>query len=327
MSKRVYYFDFIRGLMILWVLITHISLNYGLLVFGEPVNANSPFMWLSFFMTPFYVFSGWFFNTNRSYGQFVTNKARKLLIPYLTFTLFGLLIYLPLKGLSKAIFLDLFWSFISVLSFPSNTPCWFFISLFLCNCIYYPIRNLSDKRASVIIFSFFCIAYFTHNHSQFFGYGNVCLGLVYMHIGNLLNKYKVPLNRPVFFFIAVSLYIAIGLFNPQRLAFVLNLQTQGEYILNLFFSSSACFVLWFLAMRIPIQNIVARYIIFLGTNSLVLFASHRVVLNYIYDPIILALYPNYSYLTYLIVGLVVIILVCHLLDNVLRKFAPKLLGV
>ena len=62
-TGRIDYFDWIRGIMVLWMLVYHISLNYGRITFREPEDGCSPFTFLSFFMATFYVASGYFFST------------------------------------------------------------------------------------------------------------------------------------------------------------------------------------------------------------------------------------------------------------------------
>ena len=135
--KRIAYLDQIRGLMILWMLVVHISLNYGYIQFGTPVKSPDVFSLMSFFMTPFYVFSGYLFSSKRNFREFSMNKVRKLIVPYFFFTIFGICIYeLYVLLVSGEINFNFMKSFIPTASFNTNTPCWFFISLFFVCEIY-----------------------------------------------------------------------------------------------------------------------------------------------------------------------------------------------
>ena len=66
MERRAY-LDWIRGLAVLWVIIHHISLNYGFIKFGQCTEGLNAFTLLSFFMVPFYIVSGYFFNVKKTF--------------------------------------------------------------------------------------------------------------------------------------------------------------------------------------------------------------------------------------------------------------------
>lgn len=330
--NRITYFDTIRGFLMIWVLITHISLNYGIITFGEPVECHmSPFLWMSFFMVPFYVFSGYFFSFNKSFKAFVNRKAKKLLIPYCTFTLFGIIVYTSyyiLTGypFSFGFIKHLIKSGISTGGLVSNTPCWFFISLFLCNLLYYILNYTGPKWINFWVFVLFSIAWLSHNKPQFLGYGNVLLGTVYIHLGNLLRVYENKLDKLGVLIFAIAVYLIIGLFDAQQLAFVLNYQVQGNYLLNCLFSISACYILWFIAKRMTCNNFIIRYVTFLGANSLILFASHRVILNWICEPIIRRFYQDCSYAFFLLCSLLAMLMIYHVIDFIIKRCCPKLVG-
>ena len=94
MRKRLEYFDLARGLLILWMLVVHVALTFGVIKFrGGDYSPLSPFVWLSWFMVPFFVFSGYFFNGTTTIVQTIKIAAYSLMMPYLVWTLFGLCVY------------------------------------------------------------------------------------------------------------------------------------------------------------------------------------------------------------------------------------------
>lgn len=149
-NNRIDYLDTIRGLMIIWMLVVHISLNYGYIKFGDTTPGVTVFTLMSFFMTPFYVFSGYLFSNKRDFRSFTMNKVRKLLIPYLTFTIFGVLVFeLYSLVVEHSLNMEFIYGFVSTASFKSNTPCWFFISLFfVCEFYYiaYSVVGLLNRK-------------------------------------------------------------------------------------------------------------------------------------------------------------------------------------
>jgi fucose 4-O-acetylase-like acetyltransferase len=327
MKQRFKHLDCIRCFAVFWVLIVHISLNYGKLKFGVCSEKVDVFTLLSFYMVPFYIISGYFFNVKKNFHSFVLNKIKKLLIPYMTFTFFGLLIFEVFSLVDKGgIDLPSIRSFIPTAALPSNTPCWFFISLFCVNMAYYFISKRNSWQRHLIIIICFLFAFLTNGRTQIFGYGNVFLGLVYFHIGTLFKEYEPYIRKKRVFLFAVCLYVLISIFDPQRLSFVLNLQVCGLYVLNLLFSLAAMVICWNIASLWKYEGFIGRNICFIGQNSLVLFASHRPILNYIIQPVLNHFIPNLGYPFFLIIAFILILVFYYVLNFVGKKFFPFLLG-
>ena len=330
MSKdcRISYFDWIRGLMILWMLVYHISLNYGIIEFGVPENGYSLFTFMSFFMATFYVASGYFFNPNKEFKPFLINKIKKIVVPYVTFSIWGVIIFEIYSFLTFGHFNSLeLQSSLQTGCLRANTPLWFFFSLFACNILYFGLsRFLGGKTVHVLVLLCFFMAYFTCNRSQLFGYGNILLGIPCFHIGYYLNKYKRYLLNPLCAIIALFLFFTIGFLAPQRLEFVRNILVQGDFFLNFVFSIVACYCLWYISQLWNHNNLIGRGIINIGLNSLVVYAAHRPILNWVIEPVLRKLYPSVSYYEFLIICLVSLIGLCFLLNALLKTYTPLLIG-
>ena len=326
--ERKAYLDCIRGFAVIWVVVVHISLNYGFIKFGQCSEGVNAFTLLSFYMVPFYIVSGYFFGVKKYLQQFVSNKINKLLIPYITFTFFGLLIFEMYSLLKQGtVSIPNIGNFISTGALVSNTPCWFFISLFFVNLIYYFIAKKKKWQKHAIIIVCFILAFLTNGKTQYLGYGNILLGLVYFHIGTLFKEYEsVILQKRVLVF-AFVIYVSISIVNPQRLSFVLNLQVCGNYVLNLFFSVSAMIICWKLALLRKYDGFISRNICFVGRNSLVLFAYHRPVLNYIIQPVLNRYCPDLGYIPFLLIAFTLVIILYGILNWCGKKYFPILLGM
>ena len=75
MEKRAVFLDWIRGLAVIWVIIHHISLNYGTIKYGVCSEGISVFKLLSFFMIPFYIISGYFFNVKKTFTTIYVKQS------------------------------------------------------------------------------------------------------------------------------------------------------------------------------------------------------------------------------------------------------------
>lgn len=316
--------------MILWMLIYHISLNYGKVVFGVPEEGASVFTIMSFFMATFYVGTGYFFSCNKDFKSFVRDKAKRLGHPYLTFSIWGIIIFelynLIVNGHLGD--LNLIRGTIPTGAIRANGPLWFLFSLFFCNIIYYLISKVGGADLKTLIVMFCIIlAYITHDWIQIFGYGNLFLGLSFTHLGYIIRQHKDSLNKWYFGIPAILLFLGIAIFFPQRMEFVRNKLVQGNWFLNYVYTVLACLSIWYISQLWKHENVIGRGIINLGRDSLVIFAFHRPVLNWVIEPILKYVSPSLSYFGFLAISLVSLILLFILLNFILRKYCPELLGL
>lgn len=331
-SHRIEFLDTLRGLLIIWVLVVHISLNFGYIQYGKPVHPDSVFMWMSFFMVPFFIISGFFFNDKKSSREFIFHKFKKLIIPYITFTIFGILIWVINNLCTDNTFtlskiLLLFRSGLSTAALSSNTPCWFFFSLFMVNVIYFFIHKKIRKWKGAFLIVCLLGAYLTHNRTQFLGDGNILLGLTYFHVGTIIRKQDDLFKSKTLFIIAFILFLSIGFFVPENLSFVTNLLVQGNYFLNFVFSLSGFIILYYIFSNVPEKFLKYNYFTYIGCYSLILFAYHRPILNFVYEPIIMSIWPTCNYLGFLIIGLFILILGYHVILYFGKRYFPLLIGL
>ena len=128
-----------------------------------------------------------------------------------------------------------------------------------------------------------------------------------------------------YFIAATIIYCVIGFIYPTSLSFVLNILTRGNYFANLAFSISACMLLWLMAQQFD-NTLPGKSLAYIGRISLVVFAFHRPVLNWILQPVIMKIYPSVSYIEFLIICLIILILLSILLEKAMSAYTPKLIG-
>lgn len=335
MKQRLDFLDIIRGFMVLWMLVLHISLNYGLVTYGQGFNASSLFSWMSFFMVPFYLFSGYMYSGNIDFKDYLWKKEKSLLFPYFFYMIFASIIY-------EIYYFTTHWTidsniFVNVL--PSglpffNTPLWFLLSLFITCLMYDVIERIQTKWCMggvkhVLFFLIYLIAFkLSHgNGMRILMYKTVLIGIVYYHLGYTFKQYEAKLSKSkqlLLFVVSLVLYGGINILDPQSMWFVDNLQASGNYFCNLIFSISACYVLYFIFRNPVISSFLKGNIGVIGKYSLVIYASHRYMLNYVYEPVIRNIYPDVPYLLFLVFALVFILISAYihqLCVNLIYRYA------
>jgi len=286
---------------------------------------------MSFFMTSFYFFSGFLFSSKRSASDFVYNKVRKLLFPYVFWSVISLVVYYANRYILYGTidFSAPFYSLVSTGALASNTPLWFFFSLFSVSIIYYFIDvYVQGYYKHILILGSFLFAFLVHNRMQILSDGNIALGLVYYHLGYFFKRLlteKKDFPDIKILVLTIVIFVLILFFNRQDLSFVLLYQRTGSFLLNLPYSLCACYILWYIGCKIG----SAKYLVLIGEYSLTLFASHRIILNWIYDPIVRYLNPQFliTYYEYMLVGGSVILVFYLILVLLLKKIFPQVIGL
>ena len=178
----------------------------------------------------------------------------------------------------------------------------------------------------ILILGSFLFAFLVHNRMQILSDGNIALGLVYYHLGYFFKRLlteKKDFPDIKILVLTIVIFVLILFFNRQDLSFVLLYQRTGSFLLNLPYSLCACYILWYIGCKIG----SAKYLVLIGEYSLTLFASHRIILNWIYDPIVRYLNPHIPYYEYMLVGGSVILVFYLILVLLLKKIFPQVIGL
>ena len=329
---RDYSIDSVKGVCLSHMFVLHIFIIYG---FFDAKGAASEFYFnaLSFFMSSFYFFSGFFFKSpeNGNEMKYIRSKVKKFIIPLITWSVISLpFVYCKdylLTNINTGVkWLEPFTFVLPLGCLRSNDALWFLSSLFLVNVIFFIVnRRLSGKR--LFVFILLCYLYSFVDSKILpcvFNSSNVSLGIVYFYGGYMFRKasMKYSIFRVWYFILACVLYVLIMTFDPQYLMFVSLGQVKGYYILNLVFSISGIYILWFVFKKLPRISLF----VYFGEHSMSLYVWHMIPLRLVLDPLIKYYYPECPFILYFITMLVTICLTAWIIEYCLGRKFSILLG-
>lgn len=277
------------------------SVGMFLVIFGHTSKSldYSNLLIYSFHMPLFFLLSGIFHKQQISFYQLIKSKCRSLLLPYVFFSLFAYFFYL----LWVLIFGDInafdFNSIYKIIPFNTtiSVALWFFISLFEVTIIYYLLKR-AIKNSGVLLLITIAISVFSFCLSQlqlpyFYNYFYIfssLSALFFYSLGlELVKNYrgKILPNAIVFkvIFLAVILLLFIWI----------NTFSKGvDFLSNTFYSYFFVYIvtaliwiygLWLVAVIVSNFKLICVFWVFVGKNSMGIFALHMVFLSEIARPL------------------------------------------
>lgn len=173
------------------------------------------------------------------------------------------------------------------------------------------------------------IAVAVSNKIQLFCWGNVSLGILVYYAGYIFNSFCLRFNKGFLALFCLTIIMSIQMFVPCQLDFCILRLAQGNIICDFIYGISSCILLWVLFglisesawMKAPF-----RAWTYLGEVSLVVFAAHRPILNYIIEPLLNKYEPRLPYVIYLMVAFVIVLVTTLVLNVIIQKKCPVLLG-
>lgn len=184
--------DSVAGVMIIYMVFTHVCQHYEL-------EESSFYMSLEhilyFFMPWFFYKAGLLFKV-RDNKTMIRISARRLLIPFVKYSLIGHICYCLVSYFNGTLHLSTILPYrVLVLhgSIPGNLPLWFLLSLFLCRVILNVLLNKGIPSSLVAILSL-SFAFLLHKVGFVhpFYAANVWTGLFFMSMGYLLSNKIAP---------------------------------------------------------------------------------------------------------------------------------------
>lgn len=308
-SFRVGYLDLAAGILMLWIISFH-AVN-GSKVFGD-VDARVAIPFLTFSMPWFFYKSGTFFQKD-SGKKSVMRDVRKLLLPFLRWTVLGYVAYLLMMAFDGTFCmeecvkkpLETLWIYGYV---PLDVPVWFVLSLFVAKVLAHILFRLKVHPVLVVVAGF-GIAFSLHvvdNPRVPFYCANIPMGLAFLMLGYMLHKYEDCLW---FFLLAMAGYLAFLFADTPVVGLHRNVHLSGNYCLWPLFSICGIVAFnkvckWLCMAFDMFGTLCQRPICLLGQYSIQLLVSHA----FVYMPVLhySTLSPMHTFL--LIEGIYLLIL-------------------
>lgn len=274
MKKRQVHLDNVSGLMICYMMLMHI------LLWKKIPLANDSF-WLEplkFFMFWFFFKSGMFFREKPTKVK-ISGGARKLLVPFVVFSILGYILSVYHLWASC----DINWvhyiltpmkEILLAGSIGGNDVLWFLTSLFMVQVLYNELVKRKVRPWLIVVIPLL-IAFACHvlGISKPEYLANISLGMVMYSLGYLLREAQYKKN---IFLMAFAIYVLIVLFCPSHIDLRTNvLNVDGYYILAILFSIAGCVSINYVFKRLPGIPVIN----YIGRKSMDFYVMHMLVLG------------------------------------------------
>ena len=284
MKERNHVFDFLCGLCIIRMICLHIMDFCGL---GE-VDWWTHVMEWSFYFMSFFFFKAGYFNkgiTGKGTKDYLVDRTRRILIPYISSGLIGLAIYfafLPflLDRYHKPIE-PLAWEHIwQTSSFYGNRPTWFLFSFFVTYLVVHFIEKVKGLHWLVILFPLIGYVLFLHGNPLWMSANNVFMGVFFFYLGMLWRQAMKRFSRRAILWASVCMILMFVL---------LNIFVHGEYTMstNTFHGNFAATMVIMVLAICGLAGLLSCIslprvpgICYIGEHSMVYFISHYPMLYY-----------------------------------------------
>lgn len=329
-QKRIHWVDSARGVCMFFVMMVHAD-RAELTIF--------PHFFLPFFLPLFFVVSGYLFNANRNWKDFLQREWHGLIVPYLCISFFWFLLKSPLalyRGEFPDFVTDAFYDIMT------GRVYWFVACLLIVQISYMILYKFFLNRVSwwinILAGVLFLLTIFingNNRHSHLWWNADTSLYVMgYFIIGSILKKYNIVLQKPKIKTQIVSIFLLIGYvvitysinWSAIGLKFDPHNNNFGSMpIMNLLLSIIGSSVILYLCMNYNL----CRYFRLLGEYSIVVYYLSGIgfiILNIIISGLGLSninmSYPNLYYLGYCFLTGIFTIICAKLLN----KYAPATIG-
>lgn len=280
----------------------------------------------------FFIISGFLFFdsclTRYSYLNKIKKRLQTLLLPYIVwnaiFIVFVIILnihdYTYTIGNVSACFWDCHYSFLDTNSHsPIDYPLWYVRDLIVC-CLFSPIIYVSIKYLKFTFPLLMIILWICDVHSPIVGLS--IISLAFFSVGAFLrsssfdiNEKTVPWGRS-----AVLIFLILSFLSPLM---------PSSYISRIVTLIGSISVLFAADFIIKSKPILATKVTSLNRTVFFIFASHSIIVKYLYrifnlDCVVVSELPELF--IYFFVGLLTII-ICHILYRVCIKILPKSLNI
>jgi hypothetical protein len=316
--QRNIHLDWICGLLIIHMIGGHIAQ-----FMHERYILDSVF----FFFMPWFFFKSGMFHKIKKEDVIIIKSAKRLLIPFIVFSLIGeLFLMFKLIGLERYTLSEFG---IRVFKYAiyngiceGNLPLWFLLTLFMDKICFNLLQLKQISHVSIIIGSFLVAIFLRYLKINFPPY---CIsfftGLFFYSMGFYLKNFQY--SRWLFF-LSILAVLSITLFMPTFINMRDSTVRYGNFVIWFPYALSGIIVINNLVKNIPyLLNI--SLIIKIGQNSMPIYVTHWIILSIV--EIVLMLIGVQSRSVFMWVMIFACIIVLPLLTYFINRYCKSVVGV
>jgi fucose 4-O-acetylase-like acetyltransferase len=269
-KKRIKYIDIAKGIGILFVIISHSKFNqYHYLTILSNIG------W-TFHMPLFFILSGLCF---RKKGKEITYALlKRLVVPFYFTVLLFIVFYLVTGHIDES--KEWIWGGVYGSGVTYSTPfyikgvgaIWFLLALFWAKIFLNYIVHLPEHLVLVLVALLTYWGVFSYSLFVLpLEIQNGCIGLLYLYIGFLANKYSLlqKIYLPLFVF---SLLIwGLGCFNGYGYMTLVNCKVD---LISIIVSCCACYVVIIFSKLLERLKLICEFFTWLGKNTIIILCFH-----------------------------------------------------
>lgn len=311
-KERIAYFDFLKGLCIILVVVFH----------SKP-QAWGGYAYIPIVIPIFFMLSGCFFKYQADFSEFLRRKVNTLVVPLVFFLFIGFAYFvareLVLSHFNVAAVINKLPSNI----FNFNTPMWYVWVLFVVNILYYLMRKLLSPQWSLVASFIIGVAgyYFNSFGYQLYGLLDVALvALPFFAVGSLLKHYSLLSKSPSLAISVPCLLTAFAIVYLTDCGMDMY-HRKHPSIINFFIVSMGLTIsLMWVSQRLVKKEV--PFVSFIGKNSLIILGTHYFLLAPIKAVTQAIPYPR---LANIITIIMTLLLECPII-RLINRYLPHLVG-
>lgn len=234
MKSRDNTIDSVAGVMIVYMIFTHVCQHFGL---AQSTLYLSLERVLYFFMPWFFFKAGMFFSLKDD-KEVVRASASRLLKPFIIYTLLGHAVYVIVCAVKGNLSLSVLFPVRQLVlngSITGNLPLWFLLTLFICRILLNLIGKTKGRVLALCLLSLVA-AFLMHlaNFDHPYYLANTMTGLTFICLGYIVKKNYPPgrfrLNRIICRLLFIPVFCWDAVKHPLlRLLFGLDIGVSGRH--------------------------------------------------------------------------------------------------
>lgn len=323
--------DWISGILMIKIILMHMTPSFDIAWFQE---FNHFLGYTLFMFMPWFFFKAGMYNKPTHLHRCFKTSAKRLLLPWLIFGLFGLAVfYLTIVRHphdSIKFICDSIRTVVIELAMPGNLALWFLMSLFVCRIFTSAIKISTTKHAHAMAIIGFLLAFLLYKYPpELYGFTMVFPDIfmaLFFYAAGYIFRYKQYDKRIAI--VAVVILAGLSVLDHS----ILDMRTNGVKSLPvtyvLFYPRALCGIIVFnyiIANLLPQAYLSKSILSYIGRNSMGYYVLHMPLI--LLCRIVSYQIPALSVEGALFMTLVILTVSLPLLDILLRRYWPEALGL